>query len=66
MKSLLDKLDERISVEEAKLADLRVRYEDEYKPVKSQIEIVAKLKKDREKTEKRQATQTLLLKKKSD
>lgn len=52
LKSFLDKLDEKITIEEAKLADLEVKYTREYKLVKSQIEVVDKLKKDREKTEK--------------
>lgn len=52
LKSQLDKLDEKITIEEAKLADLRVRYTDEYSQVKSQIEVVNKLKKDRNAAEK--------------
>lgn len=47
VKSQLDKLDEKITIEEAKLAELRVRYTDEYNQVKSQIQVVEKLKKDR-------------------
>lgn len=51
LKSSLDKLDEKITEAEAKLADLRVRYEDAYKPVQAQKEIVEKLKTARSKSE---------------